>query len=314
MKLDGSRAIEMFNGVIGKFLLASIGVIVAALTVLFLVFDQPLSLLQQNAIITPIAFVAAAFANATAVGGGFLFVPLFIYGYGLAPIAALQLSLATQAFGMTSGAVGWSKSFIDRGALLVGGFSSLVGMWLGTVFWQIPAESIKPLFGWVSLFIFAAILIEVKLGKDNKNTSANFSFDGASLGYGVAALFGGCITAWTAIGVGEFVALYLMFVYRMRIQTAIGTGVAVLAIDSIAGFVFHSVQGGIRWDLLMFTVPGVVLGGFFGARAGRYVEQKFFNAQKLAVKSSGMSPLKWVFSLIVFVDGTSILIDSYIYR
>ena len=50
------------------FLNTGIVVLLAAFLVICLFFDQPLELIAANAIITPIAFVAAAFANATDAG------------------------------------------------------------------------------------------------------------------------------------------------------------------------------------------------------------------------------------------------------
>ena len=297
-----------------KSLLAVVLVISAATGVIFTVFDNPWEMIRSNGIITPVAFVAAAFANATAVGGGFLFVPLFIYVYGLTPLVALKLSLATQAFGMTSGSLGWSKRFIDTRGFLVGGAASLVGMYLGTYEWQIASEDIKPVFGWVSMVIFTAIMLEIYFGKGSQEHSIKTLKDLRLPGYILATFLGGVLTAWTAIGVGEVVALYLLFIYKVRMDISIGTGVAVLAVDSIAGLIFHSDLGGIPWELLVFTAPGVMLGGFFGARVGRFVEQKVLSPKPgLQPAKQGQSPLKWVFSLIVLVDGASILTNFYLF-
>jgi hypothetical protein len=43
--------------------------------------------------VTPLAILAAAFPNVTAVGGGFVFIPLFIFGYGMLSQEVLLLSL-----------------------------------------------------------------------------------------------------------------------------------------------------------------------------------------------------------------------------
>jgi uncharacterized membrane protein YfcA len=299
-----------------QFVKAACIVLTGALVVICIAFDEPLQLIASNFAITPIAFVAAAFANATAVGGGFLFVPLFIFVYGLTPLAALKLSLATQAFGMSSGALGWGRKCIDMQALVIGGLASLVGMWVGTYALQLPPESIKPVFGWVSLFMFVVVMLEIRFGYGSTGEAAHFRPDLKCLGYVAATFAGGLITAWTAIAVGEFVALYLLFVYRVRIETAIGTGVAILALDSIAGLAFHVDAGGIRYDLLAFTVPGVLLGGFFGARMGRYLEQKMFSFSVMKAEGSkgffSNSPLKLLFSLIILVDGASILVNAYL--
>ena len=45
---------------------------------------------ESKIILTLVAFFAASVANATAIGGGFLFMPLFIFVYKLAPAVALK--------------------------------------------------------------------------------------------------------------------------------------------------------------------------------------------------------------------------------
>jgi uncharacterized membrane protein YfcA len=314
MQKDGDEELRPSMGLGKGFLKLSIAVLSASLLIIFLLFDQPASLIANNFIIIPISFVAASLANATAVGGAFLFVPLFIYGYGITPLAALKLSLATQAFGMTSGAVGWSLKFIEKRTFIIGSAASLCGMWLGTYQLKVAVIDIKLLFGWVSIAIFLAVMFEIRFGSSAKHTRVDSISDYRIAGYVLATLGGGIITAWTAIGVGEIVALYLLFIYGVRIETAIGTGVAILAVSSIAGLFFHTSLGGIRWDFLAFTVPGVLLGGFAGARMGRHVEQSLFQLNSGQSESARLtSPLKWVFSIIILVDGTAILLHYYLY-
>ena len=194
-------------------------ILTTAFLILILAFDEPLGILRQNWIITPIAYVAAAFANATAIGGGFLFVPLFIFVYGLTPLVALKLSLATQAFGMSAGTLGWGRSFIDPLALVAGGLASLAGMALGTLVLKVPGELVKPAFGWISFFIFVAVLLEFRFGGGAQNQGIS-RWDWRLPGYVIVMVVGGMVTGWTAIAVGEFAAVYLLFVYGIRIEVA----------------------------------------------------------------------------------------------
>ncbi len=272
------------------------------------------------AFITPIAFVAAVVANATAVGGGFLFFPLFTFGFGLGPEQAIKLSLSTQAFGMTSGALGWSRQFIDAGSLLVAALAGSVGVLWGSSAWVLAAELIKPFFGWLSLLIFVVILAEIKLGGSAQRARAQLGLDLPVLGLAVVSLLGGLVTAWAAIGIGEFVALYLLLVYRGRFTVAVATGVAVLAVCSVVAFVCHINLGGIVWQYLVFTVPGVLLGGVAGAKLGRslspWLARRFSGrvapGSLLANLSCEQgSGLKWLFSLVVLVDGVFILVYHY---
>lgn len=256
--------------------------------------------------LTLIAFFAASVANATAIGGGFLFMPLFIFIYKLAPIAALKLSIATQAFGMTSGALTWGRRYIEKPAFIVGSIASIFGVCLATYVWVVPSSYIKPLFAVISLGVFIALVVEMKLKLPNEKNLVDFKLNYQLIGFCLSAFAGGLITGWTAIGVGEVVALYLLFFYRLSLDIAIGTGVAVLAVSSMAGFLFHMNLGGIPWELLVFTVPGVILGGRYGVKFAKHLEQSV--SQSSSEKIVKKSPLKLVFAMVILIDCIVILL------
>ncbi|MFL2530136.1 MAG: sulfite exporter TauE/SafE family protein [Porticoccaceae bacterium] len=262
-------------------------------------------------LLTLVALFAASVANATAIGGGFLFMPLFIFVYQLAPPVALKLSIAIQAFGMSSGALTWGRDYIDKNAFILASFASICGVWFATYHFAVPSGYIKPLFALISLGVFIALVIEMRLKVTDQQQKAYFSFNTIGVFFILAAFAGGLVTGWTAIGVGEVVALYLLFFYRLRLDKAIGTGVAVLAVSSIAGFIFHADLGGIPWELLMFTVPGVILGGRYGVIAAKYLESTF--SQSDSKKLFQKSPLKFIFALVILVDCVVILLLEFLF-
>ena len=225
--------------------------------------------LSAYGVIVPIAIASAAAANATAVGGGFVFMPLFSLGYGLGGHATLALSLSTQAFGMTSGALGWSLASIDRRALLVACATSGAGMLLGTLVVTPAEETIRTAFAWGSLAVAAAMVAMLWVPTTGAPRPRTRMDDWL---FAVACALGGLITAWVAIGIGEVVALWLMFRWRASAGTAIATGVAALAFCSVLGLVCHAALGAVPWIYLAFTAPSVVLGGRLGARLGRRLE------------------------------------------
>ena len=259
-------------------------------------------------LLTLVAFFAASIANATAIGGGFLFMPLFIFVYQLVPLAALKLSIATQAFGMSSGALTWGRQYIDKRAFILASMASVLGVWFATYWWVLPTTMIKPLFAVISFAVFIALVIEMRLREDNEQNKATFLFNNVSLFFVIAAFFGGLMTGWTAIGVGEVVALYLLFFYRLRLDVAIGTGVAVLAVSSIAGFIFHIGLGDVPYELLLFTVPGVILGGRYGVKIAKSLDAKAsqFGGEARLKKS----PLKLFFAAVILIDCMVILISE----
>lgn len=261
-------------------------------------------------LMTLVAFFAASVANATAIGGGFLFMPLFIFIYQLAPPLALKLSIATQAFGMTSGALSWGRNYIDKHAFILASIASITGVWFATYLWIVPSSLIKPLFAIISLGVFFALIVEMLLKGSSKHTAAKFSVNRVSVFFVLSAFAGGLVTAWTAIGVGEVVALYLLFFYRLSLDKAIGTGVAVLAVSSIAGFIFHTDLGGIPWDLLLFTVPGVILGGRYGVKMAKYLESTV--SQSSSDQLLKKSPLKLIFAVVILIDCIVILLSEFL--
>ena len=238
---------------------------------------------------------------------------MFVFGLGITSIMALKLSLATQAFGMTSGALGWSKSFIDKKALLWALTGSLTGMYIGT-FTIVPSNLvIKELFGWVSLLPGLVVIIEMRFGAQDDKHKIEKSLIVQTVCYVILCLTGGIVTAWISIGIGEVVALYLLLVYKIRIETAIGTGVTALAVSSIAGLIFHRWPGGIQWEYLAFTAPGVLVGGNAGSRLGKKLERLAREKKQVAVHQSQLngSPLRWIFVIIAFADGTAMLLQAY---
>ncbi|WCN11180.1 sulfite exporter TauE/SafE family protein [Marinomonas mediterranea] len=279
------------------------------LAVLFGVMDNPTWLLQENWPIIFIAFASAAVANATAVGGGFIFLPLFSFAYSLSAAEALKLALATQAFGMSSGALGWSKKVIDFHFLKLGAGAGVLGMFIGTFLFTPPGHLIHNIFGYASIVVSLALFIEmIYIRKTDKTV---FDEPNHSLvEFCIWALLGGLITAWTSIGIGEVVALWLLFRAKQSIVKSVATGVAVLAICSISGLLFHIYEGGIVWEYLIFTAPGVLLGGRAGALLGkRMAGVKKQQEPHIHNDNKGFG-LKLFVALVIFADGIVVIFNQ----
>lgn len=288
----------------GPWLLVVIAIV--PLLLLAALHPSPLDAVRRLWPVIPMAFFAAAVGNATAVGGGFLFVPLFIFGYGVGPLVALQLSLGTQAVGMSSGALGWSTRFIDVRALAIAtGFTAL-GMIAGTFVWAPSPLEVKAVFGWVAIFIAIVVGLELRFASRASAEAMPPLRPGELLVFGLACMLGGVVTAWVSIGIGEVIALWLLFRHRVRVEKAIGTGVAALALSAIIGISLHAWRSfeTLPWEYLAFTVPGVVLGGFSGARAAQWLEA--------TMRAKGKrSPLKIIFAVVVALDGIVMLIHVH---
>ena len=68
-------------------------------------FPEPLVLAEAHWPLVLVGFCGAVIGNATAIGGGLVFIPVMIFAYRYSPFEALMLAIAAQAFGMTRGAI-----------------------------------------------------------------------------------------------------------------------------------------------------------------------------------------------------------------
>ncbi len=226
---------------------------------------DPLTAIVQHGPLTVVGFVGAVVGNATAVGGGIVFIPYLLLFTDLDPVDSLKLALATQAFGMSSGAIAWSKKrVIPLGVVLALVPAVMVGVVVSTLLITPTGSLVRSVFGPVSVAI--GIWVLARLGRDPRGTRIRL---GALL-FSVTVV-GTVITGWAAIGVGEVVAAWLMVRDGLAPERAIGLGVALLATSSVLLTLVHWLfLGGLPWLMASF----VILGAVFGARLGPVVVQR----------------------------------------
>jgi uncharacterized protein len=248
-------------------------------------FSDPVRLLQQNWPLFFVGFAGAILGNATAVGGGVVFMPVMIFIYQLPAVTALKLAIASQSFGMTSGALGWIKRGVVPIKLLwITVPPLLMGSLISSLVIKPNAFLIKGLFGPASIFIGAITLILIGRYGNREDVPVK-----GYLPLAIMSFIGGTLTGWVAIGEGEVVAAFLMLVYGLRAEKGIGLGVVLLSINSIYLTLIHQFfLGGIPWELAMFTGFGCV----FGGRMGPYLSQWI-----------GPKKLKIGFAVIAIADG-----------
>lgn len=254
---------------------------------------QPVELMQSNWPFILIGFAAAIVGNISAIGGGIIFIPTMIFVFHLPPVVALKVALASQCFGMTSGAIGWmQKKVVPLKALGMTVPGLLIGSTISSLLIHPSALLVKLFFGPVSILLGVLTLV---LMKKSGTAAVNEIPKKAALPMFVASVLGGLITGWVAIGEGELVAALLMLVYGLEASASIGLGVVLLAINSFYLTGIHCVAlGGVPWDIAAFTGLGCV----FGARLAPYVSKR--------VSAVG---LKMTFATIAIADGILFIVQ-----
>ncbi len=243
----------------------------------------------------PVAIVVATCAMLSGIGGAALFTPLFILVFPLlgpeypleTTIAAIATALFTQTFGFLSGFIGYyRRRLIDFGlafrilrvsvpvgvlgaltatyvhdSVLLAGYALLVAA-LAYVMWasRIPNQRYK-----------GAEKVQTKR-QITDSGGRTYSYDEPELGLGSAALTGtgAFLTGMVSVGIGEVTISQLT---RKGVPIAVAAATSVLVV--IVTIVFASTTlfaqlvradgwTAIPWNLLVWDIPGVLIGGQIG--------------------------------------------------
>jgi uncharacterized protein len=261
----------------------------------FSLAHEPVALFKRNWVFIPVGFCGAILGNISAVGGGIVFIPVIIFVFHLPPVTALKVALASQSWGMTSGAIGWmQKKVVPLRALKITVPGLLLGSTISSLVIHPSALLVKLLFGPVSILLGVLTIV---LSKRRAKTAAREEIPaGATVPLFLTAVVGGLITGWIAIGEGELVAALLMLAYGVNVTACIGLGVVLLSINSIYLTLLHQffVEGGVPWHIAAFTGLGCV----FGARLAPFLSRR-----------SNPIVLKTIFAAIAICDGILFIVQ-----
>jgi uncharacterized membrane protein YfcA len=244
----------------------------------------------------PVAIVVATLAMLSGIGGAALFTPIFILLFPLlgpeyvlhSTIAAISAALITQTFGFFSGFIGYyRRRLIDfalagrilRVAVPVGIIGALTASYVH--------ESVL-LAGYA---ILVAVLAFVMWRNKPPANSEEFGLEGPPrsivdsrgheyryaeprLGWGSYSLtgLGAFLTGMVSVGIGE-VTISKLTRKGLPIAVAAATSVLVVIVTVALASTTLAVQlirdGGwtaVPWDLLVYDIPGVLIGGQIGPR------------------------------------------------
>jgi len=254
----------------------------------------------------PVSIAVATVAMASGVEGATFFAPIFLLGLGLPPEVAIGTGLITEVFGFASGVFAYvRKKLIDyrlAGVLLMVTVpAGIFGSWVSA---RVPGPMLKAILGLGLMgvavtflrvkhdpetvaavdraiadearVVGAATLIRAADGQEFRYTVCNRG-EGAFIS-GVGALFMGMIST----GLGEMNGYFLLQRCRVPSPVAVATGVLVVAVTALAAASGHLVRfvdvGGPTLDtvtqIVVFTVPGVILGGQLGPLVAQRMPQK----------------------------------------
>ncbi len=261
----------------------------------------------------PVSMMVATTAMLSGIGGAALFTPIFLIIFPLlgpeyelaSPVAAIGVALLTETFGFSSGFVGYyRKRLIDfRSAvpfIAVGVPVAVAGALIAQV---VEPSQLKGAYA-VLMLVLAVIMIRHHAaleqpvvaadrsggaadGRPKRTIAARdgqiYEFHAPRQGRGAAATgIGAFLTGMVAVGIGEVVMPQLVKRHRVPIPVAAATSVFVVIVvvasasfTQIASLVSEGGIGAVPWNLVAYTVPGVIIGGQIGPRLHGRIGSRF---------------------------------------
>lgn len=243
----------------------------------------------------PVSILVATVAMASGVGGATFFAPILMIGLGLPPEVAIGIGLITEVFGFASGLFAYArKRLIDYHLalklLVVTIPLALVGSWLAG---YIQPDFLKIILG-VGLFAVALSFLRAPEQKDvvrmddaideeyggEKAETSLIAADGEEIRYTVCntgegrliAGTGGLFVGMISTGLGELNGYFLLQRCRVPSRVAVATSVFIVALTALSaavGHLYQFIQTGsevmsLVLSIVIFTVPGVIIGGQLG--------------------------------------------------
>jgi uncharacterized membrane protein YfcA len=250
----------------------------------------------------PIAIVIAFLANGAGIGGATFFTPLFILVLGLEPQVAVGVALITEVFGFASGVSAHARARtidwkVARMLAVVSVPAAVVG---SLVAGFISPDVLKVLLGLGLLVIAVAFIRHSDVQEESaaisrgegvvqpSTTRRIVTRDGETLQYELCrhnegrwfAGVGGALVGLISTGLGELNNYALVIRCRIPTRVTVATSAAVVAVTALAASVTHLVgfvQEGadtmeIVLSIVIFTVPGVIIGGQLAPKLSQRVE------------------------------------------
>lgn len=223
----------------------------------------------------PVAVIVCILATASGFSGSVLFQPVFYFVLKIPLAQSIATGIATETIGMTNGALTYAsmrdgKTGIDRAALRSVVPYVIAGVVAGMLFF---AYAPRPLLRMsVGIVIAMIAIVQIYLAGQNKlgtKTSVDLKVL-AKPRNRIYQFLAGAFSASTGTGVAE---MHQPLFEEQGGLTTLRANATAICIEAIADWcitITNIKMGNLRYDILLFTVAGVLVGGQIGPRIARF--------------------------------------------
>jgi len=199
-------------------------------------------------------------------GGSIITLPVLVYAGGIDPREAVPMSLAIVGGTSLAGAVlKMREGQVSPRAALTFAAAGIPSAILGAQLTPLVSPRVLLLLFALLMFLVAARMLT---GSDESLTAAPECRPVRCLTAGSAV---GVLTGFLGVGGGFLIVPAMVIAARMPLKIAIGSSLAVIAVNSFAGLAGHLGHATLDWKLALAFLALAVVGMFGGIRLSRLI-------------------------------------------
>ncbi|WP_059389759.1 sulfite exporter TauE/SafE family protein, partial [Arthrobacter sp. Hiyo1] len=197
-----------------------------------------------------------------------------VYGVGMSPAQAIPTSLLVVGVSSLAALIPRFREGINWPVVLLVGAAGIPAAWGGTAIGRLLDPNILML-AFAALMVIAGIrmLTRTRETEGSCSTGPTRAFRTcAPKAVGVGLLVG-FLTGLLGVGGGFLITPALTLFLGLRMKQAVGSSLAIIVINSVAGFSAHAAGFTIEWPtVLAFAIPAI-LGSLVAARLARRLKE-----------------------------------------
>ena len=208
-------------------------------------------------------------------GGSIIAVPALVYGVGMSPAEAIPTSLLAVGVSSLAALIPRLREGINWPVVLIVGAAGIPAAWGGTAVGRLLDPNILMLaFAVIMMIAGIRMLMRTTETEGSCSTGPNRAFRScAPKAVGVGVLVG-FLTGLLGVGGGFLLTPALTLFLGLRMKQAVGSSLAIIVINSAAGFGAHAAGFTLDWpSVLSFAIPAI-LGSLLAARLARHLNDK----------------------------------------
>lgn len=208
-------------------------------------------------------------------GGSIIAVPALVYGVAMSPAQAIPTSLLVVGISSLAALLPKLREGLNWPVIALVGGAGIPAAWAGAAVGKLLDPNILMLaFAVIMVAAGIRMLSKPRESEGSCSTGPNRAFRSCAPKAVGAGLLVGFLTGLLGVGGGFLITPALTIFLGLRMKQAVGTSLAIIVVNSAAGFSAHAAGYTIDWPTtLAFAIPAIV-GSVVAARLARRLHDK----------------------------------------